>query len=357
MASVWAEAGGQHVAAVDAAHAVVMVVAAQLQRLPDEGGEVLAAVFVGSDVGQTVVAHHGGGVYPVGVAWPGRHQAVGGEQHRRGDSVELRLLALPRRAEVARQMGIRFQPGITVGGQHLAMGVNVDAFTVCLLQKLVQILQIVAGDHDERAFFDVRVHTGGHRIAEGAGVGAVQQSHALKVHLAEFHDEGQPILHGVLLVDGAQTPVEPVRHRLILIPQIQGMVGIGGHALHAEEQCGTQGDDVRLALPKIDHRRFAAAQMLTLRCDPVGEAADGGVVEVHVGQRGEKPVHQQAGRLAAVLAPALRGLRQPDQLTEQVILQIGGFGLLAAYAGADAALVAGGLLALETKHVGHADTS
>ena len=205
-----AEAGGQHVAAVDAAHAVVVVVAAQRQRLLDEGGEVLAAVFVGGDVGQAVVAHHGGGVHPVGVAGTGRHQAVGGEQHRRGDGVELRLLALPRGAEVARQMGVGLQPGVAVGGQHLAVGVDVDALALRLLQQLVEIRQIVAGHHDERALFDVRVHPRGHGIAEGAGVGLVQQGHAPEVHLPERHDERQPLLHGVVAVDGAQALIEPV---------------------------------------------------------------------------------------------------------------------------------------------------
>ena len=349
-----AEAGGQHVAAVDAAHAVVVVVAAQRQRLLDEGGEILAAVFIGGDVGQTVVTHHGGGVHPVSVAGAGRHQAVGGEQNRRGNGVKFRLLALPRRAEVARQMRVGLQLRVAVGGQHLTVGVNVDTFTLCLLQKLVQILQIVAGHHDKRPFFDVRVHPGGHRVAEGTGIGAVQQGHAPEIHLTERHDEGQPFLHGMLFVDSAQSLVEPIRHRFVLIAQVQGVVGVGGHALHAEQQRGAQGDDVRLALPKRRYRRSTAAQTLTLRYDAVGEAADGGVVEVHVGQRGEKPVHQQAGCLAAVLAPLLCGLRQADQLAKQFILQIGGVWLLTAYAGADTALVAGGLLALETKHVGHA---
>ena len=346
-----AEAGGQHVAAIDAAHAVIVVVAAQLQRLPDERREVLAAVFIGGDVGQAVVTHHGGGVDAVGVAGARRHQAVGGEQHGGGDGIELRLLALPRCAEVARQVGVGFQLGITVGGQHLTMGVNVDAFTPCLLQKLVQILQIVAGDYDERAFFDVRVHPRGYGIAEGAGVGAVQQSHAPEVHLAELHDEGQPLLHGVRPVDGAQALVEPVRHRRVPAAQVQGVMGVGGHALHAEQQGGAQRDDVRLALPQVDHRCLAAAQTVALRRDAVGEAADGVVIEVDVGQRGEQTVYQQAGRLRRVLPAALRRLRKADELGDELILQMGGGGLLAAHAGADAALVAGSLLALETKHV------
>ena len=44
------EAGGEDVAAVDAAHAAVGGVAAQRQRLIDQGGEILAAVLVLRDV-------------------------------------------------------------------------------------------------------------------------------------------------------------------------------------------------------------------------------------------------------------------------------------------------------------------
>ena len=127
-------------------------------------------------------------------------------------------------------------------------------------------------------------------------------------------------------------------------------MGVGGHALHAEQQGGAQRDDVRLALPQVDHRRLAAAQTVALRRDAVG-AADGVVIEVDVGQRGEQAVYQQAGRLRRVLPAALRRLRKADELGDELILQMGGGGLLAAHAGADAALVAGSLLALETKHV------
>ena len=51
------------------------------------------------------------------------------------------------------------------------------------------------------------------------------------------------------------------------------------------------------------------------------------------------------------LQELIRRLRKADELGDELILQMGGGGLLAAHAGADAALVAGSLLALETKHV------
>ena len=67
----------------------------------------------------------------------------------------------------------------------------------------------MAGDYDKRPLFDVRCDAGGGRVAKGAGVGGVQQLHAAEIHLAELHDKGQPFLHGVLSVHGAQALIEP----------------------------------------------------------------------------------------------------------------------------------------------------
>ena len=181
---------------------MVRVVAAQGQGLPDQGREILPALLVGFDVPQSRVAHHGGGVHPVGVAGPGRHQAVGGKEDGGRDVFKLLLLALPGCAEITRQLGMLFQLRIAVGRQHLAVGVDIDPQSVGLLQQLVQVLQVVAGHHDEGSLFHVHVHPCGDRRAEGLCVGPVQQGHALEVHLAELHDKGQPFLHAVLLPQG-----------------------------------------------------------------------------------------------------------------------------------------------------------
>ena len=52
-----------------------------------------------------------GEMLPCHVAWFRRHQAVGGKQHRRGNVGKFSLLILPRRAEVALEMGIFFSSG------------------------------------------------------------------------------------------------------------------------------------------------------------------------------------------------------------------------------------------------------
>ena len=80
-----------------------------------------------------------GGEDVLTVAWLLRCETVGGEEDRGGNAVELLPLILPGGAEVAFEMALFFQMGITVGRQHLAVGVDVDAFVFGLDQQLFQI--------------------------------------------------------------------------------------------------------------------------------------------------------------------------------------------------------------------------
>ena len=84
-----------------------------------------------------------------------RHKAVCGKQHGRGYVRELLLLVLPRRAEVALEVLKLAQLGIAVRGQHLAVGVYVYALALGLLKQEFQVIQVVAGDYDVRAFFNL----------------------------------------------------------------------------------------------------------------------------------------------------------------------------------------------------------
>lgn len=126
------------------------------------------------------------------------------------------------------------------------------------------------------------------------------------------------------------------------------MMGVGCHALHAEEQGGAQADKVRLALPEAEGLARRAEGCLR-RPDPGEKCTDGGVIKIDIGQRGEQAVHQKAVGLRRPVVPGCCG--KLDQGADQLILQCGSIRLLAAYAGAHAALVAGGLLALKAKHL------
>lgn len=75
------------------------------------------------------------------------------QTQQRQQNAHCLLLVLPRRAEVALEMGIFFQFRIAMGGQHFAVGVDVDAFARRLLQQQLEVVQVVPGDDDERSLF------------------------------------------------------------------------------------------------------------------------------------------------------------------------------------------------------------
>ena len=80
------------------------------------------------------------------------------------------MLVLPRRAEIALEMGILFKARVAVRGQHLAVRIDVDAAVFRLLEQKLHIVQVVAADDDERAFFDGERHLRGDGVAERCGI-------------------------------------------------------------------------------------------------------------------------------------------------------------------------------------------
>ena len=133
------------------------------------------------------------------------------------------------------------------------------------------------------------------------------------------------------------------------------MVGVGGHALEAEQQRGAKGDKIRFPLPEPGCVLLRVKNAVRAQCvvDPVGEGADGGIIKIYVGQGRKQSVRQKLRDGGGLLVFAETGFRKQDQPADQLLLQMGGLGLLAAYAGADTAAAAGGLLALKAKHFGH----
>ena len=73
------------------------------------------------------------------------------------------------------------------------MRVDGDALALGLLQQSLEIEQVVPGDQDGLACFDAEGDLGGHRDAEGDGVGFVQKLHGLVVGLATAKSLGYPV--------------------------------------------------------------------------------------------------------------------------------------------------------------------
>jgi len=329
--------------------------AAEGDGLLDDAGEVLAALVIGGDVLDAGPADFGGGGEVLNIAGARRHDAVGGEQHDAGEVGEFLLLVLPGGAEVALEVLVFLQAGIGQGGEHLAVGVDVDAFAFGLFEQHLQVVQVVAGHDDEGALFQGGGHLGGHGVAVGAGIGGVEQGHAGEVDLAEFHDEAEPAFDGVVVAEGLHALLEPGGDLGIGLAEDARVVGVGRHAAQAEQQRGAQGDDVGVAVEEV----FGAVGVRAAGGD--GRAQDAVAhrrqvlgIEIDVGDGHEQRVHEERLDLG-VGGLAVDGAGEGDHRRGDVVLQVGGFGGLAANADLGAAFAAGGLFALETEHA-HGDS-
>ena len=100
-----------------------------------------------------------------------------------------------------------------------------------------------------------------------------------------------------------------------------GEVGADATEINADKEAvATAITTEAVAAAGYDDAAAAAAVTAQRLVHPVGKGADGLVVKVHVGQRGEKAVRQQPRDLRRVFLPRLTDLRQTDQAAHQRIL-------------------------------------
>ena len=361
------KAGGDHTAAVHARDEGVLRVAAQLKRLGDDRRKIPVL----PDVGDAGIGDDRGGEYPVGIAGPQRHDAVGGEEHRCRDVLKLPLLVLPCGAKVAFQMRkALFQLRVAVGRQHLGVGVDIDALALGLLQQALGVVEVVAGDDDERPFLDGQRHFYRLGVAKRAGVGLVQLSHDPVGHDAGVLHQLEELVLVAFLGQRPQRRAEKQVDLAIGIAQHPGVVRVGRHAPQAEQHEGLQALDVRVRLlPQLFHvvvthrrRSGAGGSKRLLFCLPhlVGELGHRLGVEVDVGDGGEQPFQQQQClRRLDGLADVQQQGGKADESTGQPVLRVRRLSRFAADArSARAADAVGCLLTLITKHLlVHAKTS
>ena len=353
------KASHNRAAAVDAGEGFILGITAQLQSLFDHRGEDLVC----SDVHHFGVRYHRRGEHPVGIACFGRHQTVGGEQHRRRKFCKLFLLVLPCRTEIALEMGILFQFRIAVSGQHFAMGVDVDAFALSLLQQQLQVVEIMTGDDDERSLFYSQRNGNRYGRSVAFGVGLIQKRHALEVFLANLHHDRQQFLHAPVLANGEERLGKETVHLIIGIPKDQGVMCISCHAAHAKENKRFQASDILIGAPEQVHVVVAGASArgsaaCAVGCQPrlfgmypADQFPNRIFVEVHIGDCGKKSLDHQPPHLWRCLHTAVRGSGQSNQSAGQFVLKLCDIGGLAAYSRfSDTAGAGRCLLALKAKH-------
>ena len=353
--------------------------AGQLEGPLDHGGEVAAG-----DVGHAGPAHETGREDVLLVGRLGALDAVGGHENCAGELGELLGLVLPGRAVVAGEVAVFLESRVAVGGEHLAVGVDVDSLALGLLEQRLEVLQVVAGDQDGLALLCAEGHGGGHGVAVGARVGRIEKLHRAQVHLAALQHQSQGRLERDRPVGkrGQRLMDERIDGRVFLAQDL-GVVGVGRDALDAEEQRVLQGENVgvcrrvglesrrfplgdkplegscRLERERVDAREaparcldFPGEHVAVFDCLP-DQGHESRRVEVHVRQRREERLHREDVRLAIddALPPRLvRRGRQPDEGVDQEVLQGGHVVRLAADAPLRAGLAFYRLLALVTEH-------
>jgi hypothetical protein len=114
-------------------------------------------------VTNTRPAHRSGGEDPVAIAGLGFDQAVGGHHDRAGEGGEVALLILPGTAVVADEVAVGVESGIAVGGQHFAVGIDVDPGALRIRAYPFENIQIeiVQTDHIWAEDVQVGVYTDG----------------------------------------------------------------------------------------------------------------------------------------------------------------------------------------------------
>ena len=175
------------------------------------------------------------GKYAILIAGFRRHQTVGGEQDRCRKVRKFLLLVLPGGTEIAFKMRILLKLRISMCGKHLAVGIDIDSFVLCLFKQLLQIIEIMAGDYDKGSFFHHQRHCHRSGAAIGPGIGLVKHCHAIEVVLADFQNDGQQFIHAPVLADGEERPGKKFIYRLISVSKDTGMISICRHTPDAKQ--------------------------------------------------------------------------------------------------------------------------
>ena len=150
-------------------------------------------------------------------------------------------------------MVVFFKGGIRVGRQHLAVGINVDARTICLLEQFFHILQIMAGDKNPRFCAHADIHFGDFRVAVGRGMGLIQQGHGVDRCLSGFHNQGDHIVYRQIFRGGGQGFHDEIVDFIFLTSQDGGVVRIGGNPFKADDQQLAKGADILVCSGQYAH--------------------------------------------------------------------------------------------------------
>ena len=132
---------------------------------------------------------------PVLVAVSRRHDAVGCHQDRTIEGRKLLLLLPPCIAVVACKVLVLLECRIIMSRKHLRVRVDIHACPLGLLEQLLQILQVMAGNKDARIAANTDIDRGNLRIAIRTCIRSIQECHAINAILAGLKRQCNKIIH------------------------------------------------------------------------------------------------------------------------------------------------------------------
>ena len=280
------------------------------------------------------------------------------------------------------KMRERLEHRVPVRGQHFAVGVDIDARALRLLQQFVQVFEIMTGNEDGLALAVPEGNLRGDGIAERLGVPGVQKLHRLQVGLAAAQDKIQPIFKAARLVRRAVLVGHPGGERLVdegvqlrvSLAKDRRVICIGGYALQPVQEQLHGGTDIHVvaetvgpglhlpnAFPVGIHSRVTGIRRTAeLRSERLAAAYGfprhffkGRGIEIHVGKGGEQRADGKVVRILldhALGAGLERRAGQQPQRIDHMVLKIGHRSQLAANAHNRAARALRRLFTLIAKH-------
>ncbi len=157
-----------------------------------------------------------------------------------------------------------------MGGKHFAVGVNIDALPFGLLQKQIQIVQIVAADNDKRAFFNAEWHSRGFGCSIRFGIGLVQQFHYFKVDFASFQHQRQKLIHAILFFrQCSKRFYEETIDALAFITQCLRVISISGNSTDTKQNQRLQRTNVLISVPNLCHIKVLASSRVCRDCSTI----------------------------------------------------------------------------------------
>ena len=239
-------------------------------------------------------------------------------------------------------------------GKHFPVRIDAHAGSVCLLQKFGEIVQVMAGNNDERPLF--YIHRDGRRNGRAvrSRIGLVEKLHAFQVSLSEFHVEVEEFGNRMIGADRDESLIQKIVDFAVGFSESRGMMRVSGHSAQAEQKQGFQTADILVGgvpqIVQIERRiRSGSAFGNDIRVNAFFKRSNSRIVETYVRDCGKKRIDDER---IALFRCALRGDKtgKSYKLPGQRILKMRGIFFFAADAVNCTAFSTGCLLALITKH-------